>query len=1201
MPFIQAKSVQGTATSITTPSFTSTSGHFLAVGVGNGSITPSGSPVTDNKGNTFANAWIGAAGSSGSRAACYYAENITGGASHTVTYAPGGNIACVLGVAEFDDVVASSSLDQTATATKAIPGPTLQNHTSGLTAQTTQATELLIGVGSDDLPGTVPASFEAFQDVVALGDTGPEGVTLGFLIVHAIGTYSYSVNNGSCGLATFKTGANPMFVQSKSAQGNSVTTITTAAFTSTAGNFLATVVSDFNRTITGTPVSDSKGNTYQQGFAPQNTGIHRVGNYYAENITGGASHTVTYALAGSGFSGLAVAEFSGVNTSSTLDQSVSANATSVTLGGATAQADELLIGGIGNGNNGNPFGSTGQYAATFTDDIAVQGTSAGLILSHLYVTQQNKYAFSSKNNNNQTVPTGIATFKLVLAATGSGDITVSPDQIDGSGTTTPPPLSGTGNVTAGPDQITGSGTAVAPLVTGSGGIIIGADQIDGYGPADADVTAVVVEAFGGATPVAYVTETGVEIFGGAPVDAYITETVIEVFGIAAPPFVGPDPYGEVEGGDAPTAGTSMCGSKTPLFYCELKKDSGSIFYSWVDQPLNDPTSQKLPRIIDVSTLRRAFGDWTGRLDIAHGTVTLWDGAGDIRTLIRSNTLIRKQIDFYFIDDVNRRAGVAPLRVGSYLINDYDVVGDMTVVLSFEGRMGGEAADFTLQKKVPYRTFDGATFPQLPRGMSGKREPIPYGIIPQQDYPGPEADEISLEFPFSFGALEITYVGQETLPDGRDYYAGVIAGCATWGVLKTFATNGVIPATGFNTSGGLTAPVPVRILMPESKYDSVICCARHGSLWTTNFGTTLYRVYNGKRYTMIYFLVGSVEGEAFKNSAVAPTPVDNTVFDTTPPQVDLGGIEEIGDCTGRVITSLPRQKLHFDTNFVVQNHATDANWYAIPTTGTPPYAVIDADSYEAVHTAAVARIAGDTLYTPGVGSTEYQGQWVVGWDREPITIGDQEQRLCLAGDFSQGTDRHGRERLSMEDTSAASVKDFTIVPNILKDSYVEKKDRTLLANRITAWTYKFMSSLLPAQTPVSTFTGQKDWASSELGTSFSAAPVSDATSIADLGGEPGGEREFHYEDWATRDITLNTPNNVMRHMLARRKDGPTFITIKTDLCGFDVDLGDVYTVTHFAGLHSTTRRLRCVSVSLDPPNPFTKNFGVTLVGYDITDL
>lgn len=774
--------------------------------------------------------------------------------------------------------------------------------------------------------------------------------------------------------------------------------------------------------------------------------------------------------------------------------------------------------------------------------------------------------------------------------------------------------------------------------------------------------------------------------------------------------------GLVASGIDPDAGTSLCGATVPLLWCIVTPTTGSAArFSWVDQPINDSDGQKQPKILNVSSLRRALSDWTGRYDVAHGSVTLWDADAAIRAYIASSTIIRATIDFFMADAAAHKADESiQLRVGQYLISDYDLLGDMTVTLSFEARLGGEAADATLQKLTPYRTLGTAAFPNLPVALIGKREPIPYGILSD------EADTGNSVTPL--GTVNVWYVGKRKLLDDADWYEGLIAGCATWGPIAVFGSNGadrfaitsvtatnpavvttakahgyanndavtisgcdstptingdqivtVISSTTFavfgphsedllkitkvtaanpavittskphgystsdavtitgcnvtpsingdrvatvispttfsvavNTSGGtagttgIVAPTPAidvvvtatagttgiatrtiviqRLRQDVSAYSTDIVFPDPSiGQWTAKTGETKkYRVFNSRRYTVIYFRVGSGIGEAFADS-------------TVPVLVNMGGIEEVGDGTGRVITSGPRQILHYKNNFVLQNHATDANWYPIPTTGTPAYSVIDASSYNDVDVVTQSRLPPDG----------YPGAFVIGADLEPTPIGDWLQRMCLAFDVQMGTDRHGRDRLSIEDASRASVRAFTIKQTIT-GSYAQKKDRSKLANVVSAWTFKSYSlptsgltsspnDLLPGAPA-----GQADWLTSQL-------RGDDGTSIAALGGDPVGVREFHYEDWCTRDFSLHVPYSVLGYQLERRKNGPDFHTSSKDLCAFDVDLGDVYTDTHFAGLVATPRRLRCSSVELNPPDPFSKSFAMTLVGHEITAL
>lgn len=413
LAYIQSRTAQATAaTSVTTPSMTTTSANFLAGAVAQGAQTIAGTPIVDNKTNTWQTAWIQNAVNGNS--ALYYVENVSGGTGHTATFTGGGQSEpLALAVLEFSGVLTSGSLNKTSHST----GGTAP-HNSGSITTDTVTEQLLIGSASDSVQQALPPAswYGFFTDVASLSDSTAEGVIQSYAIVNAIGTYHYEYtyenNSGDserCGIATFK-GTNIAYVQSKSAQSSGATTITTPSMTSTSGNFLATVVTSFIRTFSGSPVTDSKSNAWSAAWAGNHCGC-----YYAENITGGAGHTVTNTpTGGTDTCAIAVSEFSGILTSSSLDQTANANTTGEPrLSGAvtTTQAQELLIGGGSVTHITNIPYST--INGLYTDAVALRHVingNQGIIVSYRFVSAFDTYDYKWSNGRSDTDATGIATF-----------------------------------------------------------------------------------------------------------------------------------------------------------------------------------------------------------------------------------------------------------------------------------------------------------------------------------------------------------------------------------------------------------------------------------------------------------------------------------------------------------------------------------------------------------------------------------------------------------------------------------------------------------------------------------------------------------------------------------------------------------------------------------------------------------------------
>lgn len=124
---------------------------------------------------------------------------------------------------------------------------------------------------------------------------------------------------------------------------------------STGTNAVWAVVSDYagGATLATVSVSDNKANSYSRliGNSSKSTINTRITVWYAENITAGASHTITYNSSGTNtFATLLVMACSGVKTSSSFDQengATTVGATTIQTGSVTPSEDnEIVITGV---------------------------------------------------------------------------------------------------------------------------------------------------------------------------------------------------------------------------------------------------------------------------------------------------------------------------------------------------------------------------------------------------------------------------------------------------------------------------------------------------------------------------------------------------------------------------------------------------------------------------------------------------------------------------------------------------------------------------------------------------------------------------------------------------------------------------------------------------------------------------------------
>lgn len=183
-------------------------------------------------------------------------------------------------------------------------------------------------------------------------------------------------------------------------------TLTTPAFASdtTSGNLIVVGAMSQSGANAIDSVTDSKSNTYtRRGQANSSTSIN-CEIWVAENITGGASHTVTATENGFLTGGVIAFEISGAATSSSFDVTAGTNGTGGSLSSGntatTAQANEILIGFGGITSNTNPTWTEGTSFLP-SPPVSTSGTSAGYAIAMEYriVSATGAYAGTMTSSN----------------------------------------------------------------------------------------------------------------------------------------------------------------------------------------------------------------------------------------------------------------------------------------------------------------------------------------------------------------------------------------------------------------------------------------------------------------------------------------------------------------------------------------------------------------------------------------------------------------------------------------------------------------------------------------------------------------------------------------------------------------------------------------------------------------------------------
>lgn len=183
---ISLATTDANTTSLTCSSFDSTGGtHVVVFASAEGTLT-TGTPVADNKGNTYLD-YGTEYSSSGKRIRCFYAENATCGTGHTITLTPGASGKLSFTVQVFSGITASGSKDANGPSGKADVFVSTITPTAAFTPATAGCA-VCAGGYHDDTYVSVSAPFSPADSA-----PNPAGGNLSTACAHVIQTTATSV------------------------------------------------------------------------------------------------------------------------------------------------------------------------------------------------------------------------------------------------------------------------------------------------------------------------------------------------------------------------------------------------------------------------------------------------------------------------------------------------------------------------------------------------------------------------------------------------------------------------------------------------------------------------------------------------------------------------------------------------------------------------------------------------------------------------------------------------------------------------------------------------------------------------------------------------------------------------------------------------------------------------------------------------
>jgi hypothetical protein len=349
-----------------------TTGNLIVVAVGTNSTTTTVSSITDSQSNTYTKIDSNTAGPGDVE--IWYAKNITGGTTPTITVTGSTTGKFVVAANEYFGADVVSPLDKNANANG--------NSTATLstTAATTKNDELVFSVGMNVNAAATYSVGSGYGHLANVTSTGAgTNVTIGIedKTVSTTGTQAGAMTQSTTGTwgsvtATFKSTIN--LVQTKERGSSSLTPVgQTLVFPSnvTTGNLILVAVASNVATVSS--VTDSLSNTYTLGSAYHYSNY--LTYYYAKNITGGAcTVTVTFSTTGWPYNAQ-VREYEGLDTTSPLDVQAQATGSSTAPSATTAttgNANDLVVGIFANTSSNTYTQSTGYDNFTMVNTASTQ-------------------------------------------------------------------------------------------------------------------------------------------------------------------------------------------------------------------------------------------------------------------------------------------------------------------------------------------------------------------------------------------------------------------------------------------------------------------------------------------------------------------------------------------------------------------------------------------------------------------------------------------------------------------------------------------------------------------------------------------------------------------------------------------------------------------------------------------------------------
>lgn len=643
----------------------------------------------------------------------------------------------------------------------------------------------------------------------------------------------------------------------------------------------------------------------------------------------------------------------------------------------------------------------------------------------------------------------------------------------------------------------------------------------------------------------------------------------------APP-VDPIPGGGVVVGVEPTPADIPVGIVRTFVRFTLEDGSPPTEMSFSTTTLSDPPSWfgglKKPLLTGISPITRQLS--TSVQGITVRLVFVDDTSRTFRNLAATGTIGGALAEVFVVSDTTRYALEEPYRLfagrvrGVRFPSGFGVEIEAVDLLSEALEIYGDSA------LVPPSKLSVAEFPAMDAQFEGKAIPIVFGLCSDTHEPGNIAIGPQGVIPPVIVAsyLPGTNTPVVNLSDFGGINMDVVCSIISHG---PFAINGMIEVY-YNTPSNPYVRIPV----PSSQWGVNMFSPGMPGWASTGITTPMYIDYplpagpTTRRYTP--FVINA----AHPNARLW---VDGKIL----VGINCAGISETETGADPYIDDAPRIYQWLVNNYLF------TQWLSGPYNQIPTLA----PGYSIIATLTV-QATTDRLNTfLGVSPGSYPVGFMLGRDGQQQTLRHVLEEICAGVAMEQGTDRHGRLMLDVEDPTSVATVSLTDLLDIEEGQFDVWVERNEYLNKIEyVHGYRYLPPVAPIPAPAdgeplpeSPIPPYAAWTSG-------LQSVSDTAAITANGGR---ERTKFFENYVVRSATVAA--NVYDRLLAQAVgpdpslDGPRKFRLTTTYpqgLGIpgspqvEVELGTVIEMDHIEGLGTSGwvgRRGRVLSITDDPLN------------------